>query len=373
MRIAYIGAKSLPSRAGADRVVEAIVQRLARRHDLTVYCSSQEVRPGTTYPGIELVRVPALRGKHLHATSLFLTSSLHALARRHFDLIHVHNVEACFVLPLLRTRFPVVATSHGQAYARDKWNKTAKALIRLTDWPYITLANATTSVSKPLAEYYKDRYNRTVHYIPNGVEESSPNVQSAMELLHSNRIEAKRYILFAAGRIIPTKGAATLLEAYRGLSTKVNLLIIGDSSQVPAYERHLRQLADSRVVFIPTVDKNVLLGLIELARLFVFPSSVEAMSMMLLEAASIGTPMICSDIPENTTILPQRALFFENGNPEDLGKKMRWSLQHPKQMKELGREAKLWVASNYHWDTIVRQYEHLYHTVLRNRQNAVAA
>ena len=115
LRIAYLGIKGLPSAAGADRVVEAIVRRLANHHRLTVYCSASAVPAGATFPGVELVRVPVLKGKHAHATSLFLRSALDALLRRDFDLVHVHNVEASFVLPFLKLRYPVIATSHGLA------------------------------------------------------------------------------------------------------------------------------------------------------------------------------------------------------------------------------------------------------------------
>lgn len=362
MKIAYIGIKGLPAQAGADRVVEALARRLSARHDLTVYCSPYVVPPHATFAGVKLVRVPALRGKHAHAASLFLLSALYALWRRDFDLVHLHNVEASFVLPLLKLKYKVVATSHGQAYARDKWGKIAKSLMRMADWPYIRLADGVTSVSKPLAEYYTDRYKRVVQYIPNGIgqEDTKLDVEGARNLLHTHSAEPAGYILYAAGRIIPTKGAEILLQAYRSLVTDLRLFVVGDASQVPAYERMLHELADTRVVFVPPVDKALLLGLAHLAHLFVFPSTVEAMSMMLLEAASTGVPIISSDIPDNVAVLPQQALFFRSGDVGELREKMEWALQHPDQMQELGTRARSWVVENFQWDSIVNQYEQLY-------------
>ena len=40
MRIAFIGIKGLPSKGGAERVVEAIAEGLAGKHEITVYCNS---------------------------------------------------------------------------------------------------------------------------------------------------------------------------------------------------------------------------------------------------------------------------------------------------------------------------------------------
>ena len=372
MKIAYIGAKALPAEAGADRVVEAIVRRIAGRHQVTVYCSSRLVPPEATYPDVELVRVGTLRGKHTHATSLFLMAAVHAVARRQFDLVHVHNVEACLALPLLKLKYKVVATSHGQAYARDKWGRLAKLLIRAADWPYIRLADCPTSVSGPLAEYYARRYGRDVHYIPNGIgpEDAHVDLAAAEQLLRGLKLDPGRYILFAAGRIIPTKGASLLLRAYRDLATDLNLLMVGDSAQVPAYQKRLRELGDSRVVFAPPVDRTVLLGLVRLAHLFVFPSTVEAMSMMLLEAASQGAPIVSSDIPENTAVLPQAALYFTSGDVTDLRDKLDWALRHPAEMRALGAKAAASVAESYRWDSVVGQYERLYEAVVSNNHAA---
>lgn len=366
MKIGIIGIRGLPSRGGADRVVEAIVGRLVSRHQITVYCSSLEVPRGAMYPGIELVRVPVLRGKHAHAASLLLMAALDALARKDFDLVHIHNVEACFVLPLLKLKYKVVATSHGQAYARDKWGKIAKSLIRVADWPYIKLSDAVTSVSKPIAEYYSRRYGRHVQYIPNGIDRVSDlDLDAARRVLRSHSVEPGYYVLFAAGRVIPTKGADILLKAYRGLETDLKLVVVGDTSHVPAYEKELYRMADSKVVFISSVDKKTLFGLVRMACLFVFPSTVEAMSMMLMEAAALGAPVICSDIPENTCILPH-CLFFRSGDVEDLVRQLEWALHHQQQMNELGSQAKAWVMDNYQWDVIAAHYEQLYRAVLQD-------
>ena len=85
--------------------------------------------------------------------------------------------------------------------------------------------------------------------------------------------------------------------------------------------------------------------------------------MMLLEVASLGTPLLSSDIPENATVLPEHALFFESGDADDLRSKLDWALHHAEQMREMGNEAKRWVMKNYHWDSIVNQYEALYQRI----------
>jgi glycosyltransferase involved in cell wall biosynthesis len=229
-----------------------------------------------------------------------------------------------------------------------------------------------TSVSKPLGEYYAQHHRKRIVYIPNGIgtEDAQLDEAAAGSLMDQHGVEPGNYVLFAAGRIIPTKGTELLLEAYHALDTDLRLLIVGDASQLPAYERRLHDLADSRVVFIPPVDKPVLLGLVQHAQLFVFPSTVEAMSMMLLEAASLGVPIVASDIAENVAVLPQQALYFQSGDADDLGLKMEWALRHPEQMLQLGAEAKDWVQEHHQWDAIVEQYEHLYQLIVDGGKTA---
>lgn len=371
-RIAYIGIKGLPSQAGADRVVEAIVRGVDKeQYQPVVYCSGRVVPPGTTLPGIELVRTPTLPGKHLHATSLFLFAALHALFFGRYALIHIHNVEACFVAPLLRLRYKVIATSHGSAQARDKWSKAAKKLIQLTEYPFILFPNAITSVSKPLADYYEAQYKRDVHYFPNGVDESVEiDLEAARKILAQHGVEPGQYILFAAGRVIPTKGCEYLLQAMQQIDADVSVLIVGDTSQVPAYEKRLRRLADERVHFCSFIrSKGTLFGLVQMAQLFVFPSTVEAMSMMLLEVASVGTPIICSDIPENESVLPDEALFFRSADSDDLREKLQWGLANAQQMALLAEKARDRVNAHFRWHEIVTSYETLYDRFVKPDRN----
>jgi glycosyltransferase involved in cell wall biosynthesis len=365
-QIAYIGIKGLPSKAGVDRVVEAIVSGIDHtQFNPIVYCSSREVPGDLQLPGITIRRMPVLPGKHLHATSLFLSAAVHALLRGNYDFVHIHNVEACYVLPLLRLRYKVIATSHGAAQTTDKWSRWAKRLIALTEYPFVWLSNAVTSVSEPLARYYQHRYKRVVHYIPNGVvDREQVDHAAAKTLLAHYGLEPNQYLLFAAGRLLAIKGCHLALEAFRQMPGDLKLVVVGDLSHNPAYEQQLRRLADERVCFMPFVaDSGAFFGLVQAARLFIFPSLVETMSMMLLEAASLGAPLICSDIPENTSILPAETLFFRSDDVADLTAKMAWALSHESAMRERAALIQLWVKQHYGWNDIVKQYEQLYASI----------
>ena len=87
--------------------------------------------------------------------------------------------------------------------------------------------------------------------------------------------------------------------------------------------------------------------------------------MMLLEVASLGVSIVCSDITENTSVLGEHALYFKSGDVDDLANKLGWALDHAEAIRELGNAAQAWVKQNYSWDVIVERYEKLYQQTLR--------
>ena len=364
-KIAFIGIKGLPARAGVDAVVEKIVNRFDHeRFEPVVYVSKAEVPPDVSYPGVRLVRITTLPGKYFRATSLFLFAALHALFFGDYDLVNVHSVETCFILPILRLRYRVIATAHGllsqEPAELSKWG-WARPFLRLTELPFMHLSNARTSVSKPDKIYLESRYNKPVEYLPIGIDELKPDVQRARELLARHGLEPNGYIIFTAGRVVPRKGAHFVLEALQGMDENVKLLVLGDTSHVPEYTQRLNELADERTIFAGFIaDKGLLFGLVYLSKLFIFPTTYEAMAATLLEVAALRAPLIASDIPENREVLPDQALFFKSADVSDLRDKLRWALAHPDEMQTLVARAYQWVSEHYRWPVVIDRYEQLF-------------
>jgi glycosyltransferase involved in cell wall biosynthesis len=121
------------------------------------------------------------------------------------------------------------------------------------------------------------------------------------------------------------------------------------------------------VWFVPFIhSREELNELIRGATFFVFPSTVEGMSLMLLEVASLGTALVCSDIAENVAVLQDHAMYFRSGDVEDLAEKLRWALSHQDEMQELAIRAQAHMRAHFAWDHIVDQYEALYQRAVGN-------
>ena len=316
LRIAHIGSKGIPSRGGTERVVEALAAQQALRHHVTVYGSSHITCSGV-HAGVRVIALPTVSGKHLSPVGLQLACATHALLRGDYDVVHLHAAENAFLLPLLQRRYPVVLTSHGPAYWRAKWSPTAKAIMRAFEGWSVRLPEVSTAVAQNHARMLKVRYAHPVVHVPNGVDRvDAVNAHATRSLLTELGLGDQQYWLFAAARVDPTKGCHTLIEAYRQLTCPPPLVVLGDLYHAPGYEERLRALAQGLTVhFVPRVDdKALVLGLLQQASLFIFPSEVEAMSMTLLETLAVGTLAVASDIPENTSVLPGWYPLFRAGD-----------------------------------------------------------
>jgi len=374
LKIAFIGSKSFPSQAGVDRVVEAIARGLAARGDyeITVYGDKGKIDSAKAPSNVILIPFSPLGPKYFRAFSQFLMAGFHALFKGNYDLIHLHNLEAAYILPLLRLKYPVVTTSHIITHRRvDQWGRFARFLIRQMEWPFIHLSNSRTAVSYTDTQYYENKHKRTVTWVPNGVETANTIPQVAQRKVSEKYgLIEKNHILFTAGRIIPTKGGHILLAAAKQIEKThpYPIVILGDLSRDPEYAKQLLEMAPENTRFIPFIEsKEEVEAIIAGSRLLVFPSMVEGMSMVLLEAVTQKIHLIVSDIPENKSVLEKNALYFCSEDVNDLAEKLNWALENSEFMNKLSLDAYQHVLANFSWEKIVSSYEKCYQQVLQRK------
>ncbi len=358
MRIAILGTKGVPGRHGVEVVVDSLIPHLAQLgHEVTVYGYQGYAQDTDDYHGARIVTVPGSSNKNLEMISHMWSASL-ATRREAYDIVHVHSVDPCLIAWLPRSRLGVVATSHGQAYLRKKWSMPAKIGSKLAERCFMRLPKAITSVSKPLADYYKARYGREVLYIPNGVQ-SRPIPEERW--LDKWGLKSRGFLFCSAGRVERTKGLHTLLAAYARLKPGHPLIIAGGGSgSDPAYQQELNRDKAEGVRFVGFLTGEEFHALYAHARVFVFPSEYEAMSMALLEGLSFGAPTVYSDIPENRAIAEGLGYSFRVSDADSLVQTLESVLDHPQEAIAMGEKARRYVREHHDWAAIAREYHAVY-------------
>ncbi|WP_276168407.1 glycosyltransferase family 4 protein [Zobellia alginiliquefaciens] len=365
-KIAFFGIKYFPSRGGTSRVAENMILNLVNEYDVTVYCYKNEKAKGHI-KGVEVIEFPEIKLGSLGVLIYYWLCCFHIRTRGKYDIVHAHKIDSFFFLNTLSKHAKVIATAHEAPYKRDKWGKIAKWFFKISEKRFLNFSGVKTAISKPLCEFYRDNAGVDVQFIPNGINLLEKVDYKAVDSFWPKTLGTKEpFVLFAARRIMGTKGLHTMLKAYKKLNYTGIILVAGELDNYPNYIKQIKELDKGlNVHYLGFVSPlSTLLALVERSEYFVFPSETEGMSIMLLEVASAGKPIIASDIPENTQVFTDEdVLYFENKNVDDLAEKITWAENHREDFELRGKNAKIKVEDHYTWDKVTREYSEIYENI----------
>ncbi len=365
MKIAMIGQKGIPATyGGIERHVEEIGSRLVKRgHQVTVFSRFHYSKHSGPHLGMENLRLPSVRTKHLDAISHCAVATLYSLLRK-FDVIHYHALGPSIFskLPHLRGTRTVV-TVHGLDWQRGKWGKFASGFLRFCERPAVAFPDETIVVSQTLADYFKRRFGVECNVIPNG---TNPGTIRPPNRIKRWGLDQGRYILWV-GRLVPEKGCHYLIEAFREIDTDATLVMAGGSSFSDTYVQSLERLrgGDERIKMIGYVYGEVLDELWSNAYLVVQPSILEGLSIALIEALSYGRCVLASDIPENLEVVEDSAVTFKSRDVQDLRSKLQLCLDQPDMVEATAQQCRRLAEEKYSWPRLVEATEKVYEKALR--------
>ncbi len=314
------------------------------------------------WQGVNLCHIFAPHKKSLEAIVHTFLAILEA-KRSKADLVHIHAIGPGLMVPLARLLgMKVVVTNHGPDYDRQKWGKTAKQMLRLGEYVGGKFANEIIVISTVIAEIIQKRCGRDSNLIYNGVP--TPEKSTSTSFLQSLRIKQDEYVL-AVARFVPEKGLHDLLEAFKNIDPRYQLVIAGDADHETEYSFELENMAasDPRVILTGYITGENLNQIFSHARLFVLPSYHEGLPIALLEAMSYDLPVLASDIPANKEVDLPRERFFRCGDVNELSKKISSLLERGLSVIEKADYHKQ-IAEKYNWSTIAEQTVRVYEKAL---------
>jgi glycosyltransferase involved in cell wall biosynthesis len=193
---------------------------------------------------------------------------------------------------------PVVGWIHtpwaSQLPNYNPWHRWASSLYLLTN----KLIGVSEGVTEDLLRAYP-RLRGKVTTIHNPLLLQRLQTQArAASPVWADQVFAKRTVL-AAGRLAPEKGFDILLRAFakllqRGLD--LHLLILGEGKERTKLEDMASRLGISNRVFMPGFQENPYPFFIR-ADVFVLSSRYEGLGIVLLEAITLGLPVVATDCP----------------------------------------------------------------------------
>ncbi len=370
MKIAMIGHKVVPSRRGGiENVLTTLCPILVEMgHDVTCYNrSSDKVENeyiGTVvdkkYKGVKIKKAPTLNVRGFAAMIASFTAAIAASFRK-YDVVHFHAEGPCAALwiPKLFGK-KCVATVHGLDWQREKWGKGfASKYIKFGEKVLAKHADEVIVLSKAAYDYFEETYGRQTTIIHNGI--SRPEKKQAQIITEKFGLKKDEYICVVS-RLTAEKGIHYLIDAYNSIETDKKLVIAGDTSDTDDYVESLKQKAKNNpnIIFTGFVSGDTLCEIYSNAYINVLPSDLEGMSLCLLEALAYGNALLCSDIPENTAVAEDRAMYFKKGNVEDLAQKLRQLCEDFTLVEKYREGADEFILNKYSWQDVAKQTIELY-------------
>ncbi len=371
MRIAMIGLRGIPAKSGGvEHVVENLAPLLVKLGaEVTVYCRTPycKERP-KTWKGVRLRYLPTINTKHFEAITHTILCTFDSIFRR-YDIVHYHAMGNSLMsfLPRLFGKKTVV-TLHGLDYEREKWGLMASIYLKLCERLITLFPNRVISVSKKIQEHYLKEFGKEIEFIPNGVEVHEPNEISSLRRFLLRR---DNYVLFLS-RLVPEKGVHFLIEAFKKTVTDQKLVIVGDTTHTDRYLEELRELSkgDCRIIFTGPLYGKDKFEAFSNASLFVLPSTIEGMPIVLLEAMSFGLCPLVSDIRENLDVIEGKYGFsFRSRDVPDLKKQLEKLIISPELRKKTGSSAKAMVMKRYRWEAVSEKTYGLYSGLAKDTGN----
>ncbi len=369
LRVAMLGHKRIPSREGG---IEIVVAQLATRmvqhgHKVTCYNRRGHHVSGADfdtafqkeYQGVQIKQVVTIQKKGLAAMSSSFFAAVRAAFGR-YDVVHFHAEGPCAMLwlPKLLGK-KCIATIHGLDHQRAKWGKFASFYILFGEKCAAKFADEIIVLSENVQQYFLNTYGRKTVLIPNGVQR--PVFAPAKLIKEAYDIRPNQYILFL-GRLVPEKGVAYLIDAFKQVETEKLLVIAGGSSDTAAFEDALkaRAIDDERIVFTGFLQGQALEEFYSNAYLYVLPSDLEGMPLSLLEAMSYGNCCLTSDIPECVSVTGEFGLSFPKGNVEALRDELQRLCDRPQEVLLYRQQAADYICRRYNWDEVTKETLKLY-------------
>jgi len=380
MRIAYV-TPEVNHKGATQSCTATLIESVSRRHDVTVFSTGID---GLRSRGVvRWVRIPSLARPFpalfryltfLLFSNLALAWDQHVRAHR-YDIVHATGGD-CFLADIMTAHFcqaERLALARSGRISVDGKGRLS-TLDALSQWVYMPIVSAierlmygrgrvrtviavSRGVGHDIARHYGTK--APILAIPNGVDLQRFHPRNRARWQGEVRTELGialgDFVLCFVGGDWGRKGLAIAIAALSHLDDqRVSLIVVGSGDQA-AYRRLAERYGVAqRVHFVGQTAATE--RYLAAADAFLFPSSYEAFSLAVLEAAASGLPLLVTRINGTEELVTDGVNgFFVAREPADVAAKVRTLTRDRALAARMGQAARATVENGYDWQTIARR------------------
>lgn len=356
MKVFVFGIRGFPFiGGGAERHSEELYPRLVKMgYDITILARKVY---SPDWRDIKFKKIPYIDNPYLETMSHSIFCSLYCLWKRP-DIVHIHNMGACLLIPLLLLRgIKVVFTLHSFNYQHKKWNRFARFVLNTCESIGINMSHKIIAISPEMRNFLRKKYNRHMPLacISNAV--SKPEYVPPGLILKKFGLKEKKYVL-AVGRLASEKGFDILIKAYKLISNPSFKLAIAGTGNT-SYAQELKKSKSENIVFTGYQNGKDLAELYSNAGLCVLSSFHEGFPLVFLEALSYGIPMLASHITAYTHIKLPNYRYYHADNAEELALKIQ-NLLNVNFTADEKNSYKHILENEYDWEKVTEKTKDIY-------------
>lgn len=358
-----------PEVGGPATYVPEVVKRLKDKFNFKILTFT--TRPNDLFADVPAIPIPKAGGFFARQWGLFQL----VLAQRNWvDVIYAQDplvvgLASTLAGKLLQKKVIVRYGGDPAWEAAFGQGKTKKSLVDFLHQPdggiKAKVDTALTKVSFSLV----DRIITNSQFLKNVVEdiygisaEKITVIHNAIDLktsLPRRRENKKVYCVLSFGRLVSWKKYEEIIEAVKRINQrgkiKVKLTIFGDGPE----KESLKKLGGGLLTLLPAKTHQETLKLLRQADVYVLNSLYEGSPNQVIEAFSVGTPVVATDVPgtNEVAIADKTALTVRPGDTAALSLAIEKILTDNNLAKKLARNGLSLIKAQFSWSSALRKIE----------------
>ena len=360
-----------PHIGGAERQLGSIIPLLAA-HGIEVHVITRKfpsLKSFEKVAGVPVHRLLSIGPKPIAALS-FIVNAILLIRRLAPDLIHAHGLLSPLSTALIAKHLfeiPIIAKvlRGGVVGDIDRIRSKPFAAMRIawlknnTDL-FLTISQEIDDELKLIGVPNEKRFT-----VPNGVEIDKFVTVSLPErkILRDSLGLPNTQIAIFAGRLVKEKNVHQIIHIWpnvRSQFPEAMLVILGTGEE----ENSLKKLAGPGILFNGYTED--VLPFLQAANIFLLPSSTEGLSNAMLEAMSVGLPVVISRIGGAPDVITHKhnGWLMPRAEPDYLREAIIELFLDENFQSQLGKNARKTIVSEYALTEIADRIVSAYHRVL---------
>lgn len=196
---------------------------------------------------------------------------------------------------------------------------------------------------------------------------SSFSCEKKMEVREQLGIDAKDFVISYIGRVNNDKGIPELFHAFKKLAINeptVKFLIVGKFEEEDAVSAEIRAELETHPQVILKSYREDIKTIYEIIDVLVLYSKREGFGNILIEASSMGVPVIAANIPGCMDAVNHGISGYLVNNQLELFERLKYYFNNRERLKEDGQQGRKWVVKNFDSTIIWNKQLELYNKLM---------